>query len=310
MDNFNSTYKLLLYRVIVTAITLCLYTAVIFSFLQIIMDTTQIEAMSEAIGSFTRNFVELNYEGMQSAWLEAREALNQIINMLTTRLGEIIGGVIVILVVYLIEHFFLGLGNYTLGAMINDKMAMHANSPFFGTLVKNLGKAALYNVIYVPLSFAFDVICILIMWALFFLAFTFLPLLVQIFLFVTMYVLLTALKMTFTTDWLPSLIYGKKNNREAMAYSFTRKGKNSLGIFSNLLILILIIFAINSAALAFTIGAGFLITLPASYVLLVSFEFVNYCDHNNIKYFIDKNTVVKPEKEHALTREEFFRGEK
>ena len=66
---------------------------------------------------------------------------------------------------------------------------------------------------------------------------------------------------------------------------------------------------LNVAALLCTLGVGLLITVPASFLILISFEFVNYYDREEIKYFIDKNTIVKPAKERALTREEFFRGE-
>ena len=51
-----------------------------------------------------------------------------------------------------------------------------------------------------------------------------------------------------------------------------------------------------------------LLTIPASYVILISFEFVNYYDREELKYFLDKDTIVKSEKEHIPTREEFFRG--
>ena len=49
-------------------------------------------------------------------------------------------------------------------------------------------------------------------------------------------------------------------------------------------------------------------TIPSSYVILICFEFVNYYDREEIRYFVDKNTIIKPEKERALSREEFFRG--
>lgn len=309
VDNFNCTYKLLLYRIIVSAISLCLYTAVLFSFLPLIMDTSEITALNYAVANFLEAFTKLDFSALQQTWGDVTQAFEQIIETLTTRVGPITGGVTVLIAIYLIEHFFLGLGNYTLGSLINDKMAMRASSPFFGTLIKNLGKASLYNAIYVPLSFAYDALCIAAMGSLFFLAFEALHMLVQIFLFVTVFVFLTAIKMTLTTDWLPALVYGKKNNREAMRYSLARKGKPTLNVLSNYVVLVLIIFALNFAAIVFTLGAGFLITMPASYVLLIAFEFVNYCDNNNVKYFIDKNTIVKPDKEHTLTREEFFKGE-
>jgi hypothetical protein len=115
--------------------------------------------------------------------------------------------------------------------------------------------------------------------------------------------------MTFTSDWLPSLIYGKKNNRQAMKYSFGRKNKSTATVLSNFIVMVLVILAVNVASIFFTFGAGLLISVPASYLLIISFEFVNYCDDNNVRYFTDRNTIIKPEKEHTPTREEFFKGD-
>ncbi len=80
-------------------------------------------------------------------------------------------------------------------------------------------------------------------------------------------------------------------------------------MLSNFIVIILIILGLNVAALLCTLGVGLLITIPASYLILICFQLVNYYDREQIKYFVDKNTIIKPEKERAVTREEFFRGE-
>lgn len=311
-DNFFSTYKLLLYRIIVRVISFCLIAAVVYPLLLRITDTTQVRTFSEAFAKFTAAFSALDFPAIHDAWLEIGAAFYSLGELFTTKLGEIIGGLSVFVAVYFIQRFFMGLGNYTLGAMLNDKMALHANSPFFGTFIKNLGKAGLYNLIYVPLSIAYDALCVAALWALLFKAFAFLPLLMQIFLFTVVIILLTSIKMTFTCDWLPSLIYGKKNNREAIKYCINYgkdSRKNFLNTLSCFVLLVLCVLAFNVAGLILTFGAGLLITVPASYLILIAFEFVNYCDNNDVKYFTDKNTIVKPEKESVMTREQFFKGE-
>ena len=313
VDNFSVTYKLLLYRFVILLFSLCLYTAVIFPFISRVSDTTQVAALSEALKNFGSAFVNLDFNAMQSIWGTIREAFTELMEMLAGMAGSVILTVFIIALVYLVQKFFLGLGNYTAGAIINDKMAMRAQSPFIGTLIKNLGHAALYNAIYVPLSFVYD---ILIFAAVGGIAFGLMnagtPILLLIFFSSTAIVFLYVLKMAFTSDWLPALIYGKMNNRKAIAYSFDyMKGGNKKfwDVLSNFIVLVLIIFGLNVAATLLTLGAGILITLPASYVILICFEFVNYSDNNEIKYFMDKNTIVKPDREKTRTREQFFRGE-
>ena len=312
VDNFTITYKVLLYRLVILLLSLCLYTAVIFPFMNRISDTTQVVALSDALASFGSAFANLDFTAMQGAWAAIREAFTQLIEMLGAMVGSVVLTVFIVLVVYLVQKFLLGLGNYTAGAMINDKMAMRANSPFIGTLIKNLGKASLYNAIYVPLSTLYDIIIFAATGTVIYgLMLADAPLLLLIFLFSTVIVFLFVIKMTFTSDWLPALIYGKMTNRGAIAYSFNymSREKNFLSVLSNYVVLVLVIFAMNIAAVLLTLGAGLFITLPASYVILICFEFVNYCDNNEIKYFMDKNTVVKPDREPVMTREKFFRGE-
>jgi hypothetical protein len=308
VDNFSTTYKLLLYRIIVSLLFVCIYTAIIYPFISNITGAEQFKNFSDALASVGTGFANLDLKQVENYLPALKEAGDALYVYLSGKVGELAWIIVLLLFVYFVQRFLHGLGNYTAGAMVNDKMALRANSPFIGTAVKNLGKAALYNVIYVPLAIVYDLLCIFAMYFLFFKGLAFIPIIFKIFLFVTVLIFLIAIKMTFTTDWLPSLIYGKTTNRKAMSYSFSRKGR-MLAVLSNFIVMILIILAINVVAIFFTFGAGLLITVPASYLLLISFEFVNYCDDNNLPYFTDRNTIIKPEKEHTITREEFFKGD-
>lgn len=310
VDNFSTTYKLLLYRIVILVLFACIYSAIVYPFITKITGATQFAGLKEAVNALFIAISDLDLSELGEALPPLKQAVQTFLEFLSTKTGEFAAAVVILTIVYLIQKFLHGLGNYTTGALLNDKMALQANSSFIGTMIKNLGKASLYNVIYVPLSVLYNVVCVAIVYLLFFKALGFIPIVFEIFLFATVIVVLIVVKMTFTTDWLPSLIYGKTNNRQAMAYSFSRKNKKTASVFSNFLILILIILALNVAAIFFTFGAGVLITIPASYILLIAFEFVNYCDNNDLSYFIDKNTVVKPEKQPTPSREEFFRGDR
>ncbi len=312
IDNFIVTYKVLLYRVIILIFSMCLYTAVILPFIHSISDTTPVIDLTEAVSEFGSAFVNLDFTALQNAWQSIGNAFDELLQLLRARVGSIVLTVVILILVYLIQRFLSGLSNYTAAALINDKMAMRADSSFIGTLIKNLGKASLYNAIYVPLSLVYDIIIFTVMTAIFIgLMNASAPLLLLIAMFSTCITFLFVIKMALTTDWLPALIYGKMTNRGAIMYSLNYKAnnKNFLSALSNYVVLVLVIFALNVAAVFLTFGAGLLLTMPASYVLLISFEFVNYCDNNEIKYFMDKNTVVKPEREAVMTRKQFFKGE-
>jgi hypothetical protein len=309
LDNFEVTYKMLLYRVIIVLFFICIDTAIIYPFITRITDAEQFANLVQIVKQIGENFAKLDISTIETLLPNLVSSVNEFLSYLVSRSSDLIWTAILLFVIYFIQKFLLGLSHYNVAALINDKMALRANSSFIGTMIKNLGKASLYNIIYVPISILYDIVCIITVYSLFFKGLTFIPLLLKVFLFVTVIVALITIKMTFTCDWLPSLISGKTTNRKAIGYSFSRKNKNTAHIFSNFLIIILLILACNVASFFFTFGAGFLITVPASYIFIISFEFVSYYDDNNLRYFTDKNTIIKPEKEHIPTREEFFKGE-
>lgn len=311
IDNFAVTYKHLLYKLVITIIAMVLYALVITPFINAVTSSPDYVSLIDGVKEFLKHLVRGDGE-IGSATEQIEKAFNALLNLITENRGNIILGIVGLILVHTVEKFCTGLGNYAMAAIINDKMSLRANSPFFITLIKNLKEASLYNLMYAPLSVLYDVVCYLGAYLLIFRLIALIPFIglsLQIFLFITSVIILVSVKMTFTADWLPSLIRGKMGQREAFAYTFGRRNKKTFNVLSNFIVIVLIIMAVNVAAVLCTFGAGLLITIPSSYAILICFEFVNYYDREELKYFIDKNTIIKPEKERTLTREEFFRGE-
>ena len=48
---------------------------------------------------------------------------------------------------------------------------------------------------------------------------------------------------------------------------------------------------LNVAALLCTLGVGLLITVPASFLILISFEFVNYYDREEKRQYVFTNYI-------------------
>ena len=311
IDNFAVTYKHLLYKLVITIIAMVLYALVITPFINAVTSSPDYVSLIDGVKEFLKHLVRGDGE-IGSATEQIEKAFNALLNLIAENRGNIILGIVGLILVHTVEKFCTVLGNYAMAAIINDKMSLRANSPFFITLIKNLKEASLYNLMYAPLSVLYDVVCYLGAYLLIFRLIALIPFIglsLQIFLFITSVIILVSVKMTFTADWLPSLIRGKMGQREAFAYTFGRRNKKTFNVLSNFIVIVLIIMAVNVAAVLCTFGAGLLITIPSSYAILICFEFVNYYDREELKYFIDKNTIIKPEKERTLTREEFFRGE-
>lgn len=312
IDNFSVTYKQLLYRLVITVIAVALYALIITPYVKAVTGSPDYIHFIGGVKEFVESLLRGNTEGLGLATEKIENAIAALLDMVVQKRADIAWGIVGIIAVHAVEKFFSGLGNYAAAAVINDKMALRANSPFLLTLVHNLKEASLYNLMYVPMSLVYDGICYIGIYLLVFKVLALIPfinVLAQIFIAVTLIVFVISVKLTFTSDWLPSLIRGKSGQIDAFAYAFNPKGKHTMNVLSNFVVLVLIVFAVNVAAVLFTFGSGALLTIPSSYVIFICFEFVNYYDREELKYFIDKNTIIKPEKEKTVTREQFFKGE-
>lgn len=311
IDNFAVTYKQLVYKLIITIITAVFTTLILYYFWHTLTNLEDFKNLVEGVKNYFINLIDGNLDALKGIGLrdKVEKALDSISLLIKNNTAAIALGILGIIFIRLINMFFSSLGNYAAAALINDKMALRAQSPFFLTLIRNLKSASLYSLMYVPLSFLYDVACVAIMYFVVFKLLVFVPFLLQIFVFTAAIVFAISVKLTFASDWLPALIRGKKKQLEAFAYTFSRRNKKTFNVLSNYVVISLIIFALNVFAFIFTFGVGSLITVPASYVLLNCFQLVNYYDREELKYFIDKKTIIKPEKEETVTREEFFKGE-
>lgn len=308
IDNFSVAYKQLLYRLVIVILAALLYAAIIIPIIKGFTVSNPFIELKDSLQALFNEFFKENVVDLRSSFLRIKEAFEKLLQFVVDSRGIIAGGIAGIVAVNLVQRFFEGIGNYAMAAVINDKMALHANSPFLITLIRNLKEASLYNLIYIPLSFIYDAVCYIGIYFLIFNLFSFMYLPLQITTYVAAMIVAISFKMVFTSDWLPSLIRGKASQKKAFIYTFDRRGKKTFNVLSNYVVLITLILAVNVMAMISTFGAASLLTVPASYVLLIGFEFVNYYDREKLKYFIDKHTIIKPEKEHELTREEFFKG--
>lgn len=308
IDNFSVTFKQLLYRLVIMIIAGVLYGLIITPFKNALTGSEDYVNLMNGVKDFLDHLVHGEAD-IAASTEQIKTAFENLLSLVSSSRTNIAWGIVGIIAVHFVEKFFAGLGNYAAAAVVNDKMALRANSPFLLTLIRNLKEASLYNLMYVPLSMIYDAAILTGLYFLVFKGLFFIMVPFQICLFVTLAVGAVSVKMMFTTDWLPSLIRGKKSQGKAFLYTFNRRGKNSFNVLANFFVLVMIIFFLNVAGAVFTFGTALLLTVPSSYVILLCFEFVNYYDREELKYFIDKNTIIKPDKEHPLTREEFFRGE-
>lgn len=309
VDNFSVVYKQLLYRLVIIIIAGVICAIGVYPFIKDLIGSAQFNSLTDGVRGFISNLLNGHVDELSSFSEKVQTAYTELLDLLNTKLTQAILSGLLLFLIIVVAKWFEGLGNYATASVINDKMALRAKQHFLSTLIKNLKSASIYNAIYVPLSALYDlIICVGMFFLFFFLLNSVLYFFISLFLFVLAVTFAITLKMTFTCDWLPALIRGKMGQRAAIKYTFSRKNKGTFNVMSNFAVIVIIVFALNMAAFFLTLGVGLLLTVPSSYVIIICFELVNYYDREEIKYSVDKNTIISPERERPVSREEFFRG--
>lgn len=309
VDNFSVTFKQLLYRLVILVVAFGLAWGVLTPFIRDFINSEAFNSLLTNIRTFIMDLLSGNVNSLADVSENIKIAYEQFLNLLHTRVAELVLTGLLLFVLLIVEKWFTGLGNYTTAVIINNKMSLRTTSPFIGTLISHFKEAALYNLIYVPVSVLYDVLVAgLLLVILFFLNKGIQFFFISVFIFALIMVLAIAIKMTFTCDWLPALIRGKMGHKKSIIYTFTQKNKQPFTVFAHFVVIIILALALNVAAVICTFGVGLLLSFPASYVMIISFELVNYYDREDLRYFLDKDTIVKPEKELKMTREQFFKG--
>ena len=290
-ENFKNVYKILLYQILVAIVALALYSVLILpEFTQIWNNAVTVE-LRAALGKFFDAFFSANGQELtliKEQIFSVGGLLQRFGELLVSKLTPIIFTALGCVLVHLLKRFAETLCFFAVGSALSDKMSTYAETPLFGSYVANLGKASVYALVYVPVVFAFDLLTIV---AVIFLMST-LDLFPALFLSVTLVVVCQAFKLTFTGLWMPAMTADKKRLRDAFKYENKTEKKQRRKIFANYIVTVYAVIILNLAAALFTFGSALLITIPASFMLFICQQYVNYYTIKGKKYFITYETIA------------------
>ncbi len=292
-DNFGNVYKLLLFRAVTGILFMSLVLVILERGLDIIVYSPEAVKITELFKEF---FKELstgspNFEVLYGYRDNITAAVKDFFQMVGTKIGSIIASVVGIVVIYLFTRFLNGTANFAAGSILNDKMQAYSKTRFSSAYFQHLRKSVIYQIIYVPCSFLYDVLALAGCWFFFFYTPSLLPtsgiltVFLGLSLSVTAFIVLLAVKLTLISAWIPSIITDEMTVKAGMSKSFRAK-KGFAGRLSSFLVAIYLIFGINVLFGLFTFGSMLLITIPASYFFILCLQFVYYYEENNKKYFV------------------------
>lgn len=294
--HFSSVYKLLLFRLVTNAVLLSLAYAVVSLGLHTIFTSAEAHNILTLIGEFFKAIASGNTEFLASFQTDFTEALTAFLTLLGANIGSIVLSVVGVCFTYLLARFLNGTAIFAMGDIVNGQMEFYGKTGFASAYTKNVGKAALYELIYVPVSFVYDLLAILLCWFCFFYVPGLLSLLGFLSVFtglafaLTAFVCLEALKMSFISRWIPAVVTGGKSVGAGLKESLCSL-RGFGGRFSSFLVAIYLIIALNVLFGLCTFGSMLFLTVPASYILMLNLQFVYYYEDTGKKYFLSFRTI-------------------
>ena len=305
LENFRNVYKILLYKLVVAILCVAVYSALIMPQINAIFSSQEWLTLSGDIRSFLSAFIP-GHDG--AGWEHYSTIRDQIVNVSLPALGSLVLGMmsgiiwrcIGCAIVYLLQRFLDTMCYFSIGSILNDKMTTYAETSFGKSYIKNLGKSMKYSLVYVPIAFLFDVVTVVLCAF----ALSFLNIFLGFFISVTLIAVMQAWKLTCTAAWMPSMTEDNLSIGKAMN-SLTKAEKSQRSkLFTTYLAVVYLIIIINVVACLCTMASALLITIPASFMMLICVQYVNYFTLKGKKYFITYQAIES--NEHRGDTEHFF----
>lgn len=299
VDNFKLNYKMLLYKLVVAVITIALGAALLYPTLNSLFTSAPFRELADLLKEFFRALISGNTEFLSSFTETLQAKVSALLAYLQENTPNVVFFFVSLAVVVLVGRFLDGIGNVVFGCLLDDKMSSYAKTPFFTSYISNLGKAALWQVIYVPVTFVYDLLMVAVCYIFFLVLLNVISAgivaaLAALMLSVTLLLASQAVKLTLFNDMAPALVSDKMRLRAALKKGFSYKKERFGGLFSTYFITCVLIMSINVLCGLATVGAALLITVPMSFLMLTSIQYVSYYTANAKKYFLAEDNIVKP----------------
>ena len=291
VENFKNVYKLLLYKLIISLVAIALCCAFVLPELTALFRSVEIQTFLTDCKNLFKVVISLNGDALpavKEAILGDSGSLYLAIGVVASQTSRIFLTFVGCVAVFLVKRFVETLGYFTIGRLMDDKMGTYAETPFLSAYIANLGKASSYSIVYVPVAFAFDIVCAAVV----ILSIATLPLGIALFLSMTFIVAAQAFKMTIVGKWMPSMTTDNKTLDDSLYSDNKRERQQVMKTYATYVVTMYFVVIVNVIAMFATFGSALIITMPASYILFICLQYVNYYTVRGRKYFITYEKIA------------------
>jgi len=228
---------------------------------------------------YTRGFFK--GEGFSSGMLDKHftDCVKVIVNTCKANIGRIICFVLFNIVFEIVNNF----ADSAIVNVVNNHMSYMSREGFFGSLVRNFKMAISYGVFFAVFKTLYVFISLLLIILICVGSFKIIGFFALPFAII-IYILSVALRQTLISQILPSMAVNKHNLFKAIK-QIKFNGEFS-GLFVNYILAYSLTLYVNITAILCSFGAGAILTVPLTYMLIDILGLTSYFEINKMKYYI------------------------
>lgn len=283
-SNFSLVWKQLAYTLLRIAFIVGLTMLVSMPMLEVLKSEGFLQSLT--------NMWESVYTNTSSFLPASQETIELFFAIVYRNMGSLWGSIILFfLVTVVINSFLKSVGKYTLTYVAHSNFTSLNNCGYSQSLLCKFKDICIYSLCRLVLDIPFAIIKVALVVVYCLVLNNWIMAIIGISLLIILYTLIYAVHITLYNNFAVAQITANKNPFKT-AFKGYKNRKDFFKVFSNAIVIVLTIIVLNVVLGVFTVGAGLLISIPASMALVVIFELVSYYTTNKQRYYLSPTIIV------------------
>ena len=297
--NKKLCYKTLVYKFVICAIFLILFSSLAKSVVVPILESDGAKGILSCLRQIINNYLTIDKFVLEEGSKLSTELManfNLLFSYISSMSSKLVGSAVALLVALLILTFFDTLIEYVVAVNVNEHMSSICHAGIISTLIENFKKASVYAIAKTLFLFIYNAIIILIVYL------TAIPLIkMSAFYALTLIFFLAfiavSIRIAFTSLLLPYMVCENLNISKAFNKCFDDlKFSMFLERVVAYFLASIIAYSVVLLTSIITFGIALLITIPIFTITFVSIRFVDYYNVNQLKYYITYDEIYVSKK--------------
>ena len=231
----------------------------------------------------------------------SRTILKTIFDNFKTIWPNLIGGAILC---GLIPFVLIQMSNYNISSILYQKFSMNMDVSYVQNAMQTFSQSLKFALANILLNLPFVALIIVFIELYLVIATTFLSSIVGLVILSALSILVISIKVSIFSYYTSYMVENNSDPFVAFGKGLTQVLKNFWKILSISIILILTIIFVNGFIALFTFFAGLIVTIPATFVLIATYNLVTYFNLKGTRYYLSSTIIFNPVK-HIVKKDDF-----